>query len=71
MGFWVEKESYRGHHLFGVRIPEKLLLDKLQNTLEQAKIVVSVRGRSMRVSPHVYNEEQDLNRLVACLQNLL
>lgn len=70
LGFWVEKETYRGHHLFGVRIPEELSLDKLQKTLKQANLVVSVRGRSMRVSLHVYNEEQDLNRLVDCLQGL-
>ncbi|WKN46135.1 aminotransferase class V-fold PLP-dependent enzyme [Tunicatimonas pelagia] len=70
LGFWIEEETYRGHHLFGIRIPGEISLERLQNTLEQAKIVVSVRGRSMRVSPNMYNGEDDLSRLVDCLQGL-
>ena len=69
-GFWIEEEDLRGHHLFGIQLPKKMPLEKLQNTLKQAKISVSVRGKSVRVSPHLYNEERDLSYLAECLCSL-
>ncbi|MEM6842954.1 MAG: aminotransferase class V-fold PLP-dependent enzyme [Bacteroidota bacterium] len=69
-GFWIEEESQRGHHLFGVYLPKKISLNRLKNTLKQAIISVSVRGESVRVSPHLYNEERNLNYLAECLCSL-
>jgi selenocysteine lyase/cysteine desulfurase len=33
-------------------------------------IFVSVRGSAIRVSPHVYNDENDLAKLAAALQTV-
>lgn len=66
-GFWVEDENYRGHHLFGVRLPTGADLGKIKVRLRKNKISVSVRGDSIRVSPNVYNTENDLMKLVKVL----
>ena len=66
-GFWIEDELYRGHHLFGIRLPKTTWIDRIKNTLKKNNISVSFRGDSIRVSPHVYNEEADLMKLVKIL----
>jgi selenocysteine lyase/cysteine desulfurase len=35
--------------------------------LARERVFVSVRGASIRVSPHVYNTFEDCDRLIACL----
>jgi len=35
--------------------------------LAREKVFVSVRGCSIRVTPHVYNTREDCERLIACL----
>jgi selenocysteine lyase/cysteine desulfurase len=66
-GFFVENADYRGWHLFGVRLPAHLALDKVKAALDQAHIYVSMRGSAIRVAPHIYNTEADLKKLVDCL----
>ncbi len=66
-GFWIEDEPFRGHHLFGIRLPKTTWIDRIKNTLKKNNISVSFRGDSIRVSPHVYNEEADLMKLVKIL----
>jgi selenocysteine lyase/cysteine desulfurase len=66
-GFWVEDEAYRGHHLFGVRVPKHINLNSLKENMIKNKISVSFRGDAMRISPNVYNDEKDLMKLVKVL----
>ncbi len=40
----------------------------LKKRLEQNKVIVSFRGSSIRVSPHLYNDHNDLDNLLACLE---
>lgn len=67
-GYWVEDEKFRGHHLFGVRLPKEVDMEKIKLRLQQNKISVSVRGDAIRVSPNVYNSESDLAKLVKALK---
>lgn len=67
MGYWVENEQYRANHLFGIRLPEQADLTSIQNKLAANKIYVSFRGTAIRISPHVYNDETDLEALVEAL----
>ncbi len=69
LGCWVEEQSFRGNHLFGVRFPSTVDISKLRENLKKKNISVSFRGAAMRVSPHVYNTASDLNRLVEVIKN--
>ncbi len=66
-GYCVEDEKFRGHHLFGVRLPASAHADKIKKALQKNKISVSFRGDAIRVSPNLYNSEADLMKLVRVL----
>jgi selenocysteine lyase/cysteine desulfurase len=65
-GHWVEEKDYRSGHLFGVRLVNRDI-DKLKMRLSKERIYVSFRGDAIRVSPHVYNREVDMDRLARVL----
>lgn len=65
-GYWVEDEKHRASHLFGVR-KEGIDVELLRKRLEENKIYVSIRGSSIRVSPGVYNTENDFDTLISIL----
>jgi selenocysteine lyase/cysteine desulfurase len=45
--------------------------DNLASQLAAEGIFVSVRGESVRISPHLYNTEQDVERLFSGLERAL
>ncbi|MEL7375625.1 MAG: aminotransferase class V-fold PLP-dependent enzyme [Bacteroidota bacterium] len=57
----------RAEHLVGFSLPDRLDADRLRKLLEERRIKVSFRGESMRVSPNVYNREDELGHLVEAL----
>jgi selenocysteine lyase/cysteine desulfurase len=67
-GYWLEKEEYRSKHLFGILLPEKVNQDHLLQRLREQKIFVSVRGKAIRISLHLYNTEEDIEALIRVLQ---
>ncbi len=67
MGYWIENESFRANHLFGIRLPENGDINLIQSRLTERNIHVSFRGSAIRISPHVYNNEADLEALVKAL----
>lgn len=70
-GFWVEEEAWRAHHLFGIRLPADIPLEKARKKLARAKISVSFRGDAIRVSPHLYNTTRDIKTLSDALLELI
>lgn len=56
----------RARHMIGLKLPPSAPQD-LATRLAAERIFVSVRGRSLRVSPHLYNDEQDVERLFEAL----
>ena len=56
-----ERESRMGH-IIGIRFPNKDV-GELAKKLAENKITISIRGNSMRVAPHLYNDEKDIDRL--------
>ncbi len=57
----------RAGHYLGLRF-EGGVPDGLGQRLAGEKIFVSVRGASMRVTPHLYNTDEDIDRLFAALE---
>jgi selenocysteine lyase/cysteine desulfurase len=56
----------RGRHMIGLRLGSRAPED-LAARLAKERVFVSVRGESVRVSPHLYNTEEDVERLFAAL----
>ena len=67
LGFNLEESEFRGHHLFGLR---KSGLDAaaLGRHLQRENISISVRGNSIRVSLHFWNDSRDLEKLLKVLR---
>ena len=59
--------SLRAPHYLGLRFPNGVP-HKLSASLAAQKIYVSVRGSSMRVTPHLYTSKADLDRLIDVLK---
>jgi len=68
IGCFIEEDTYRAQHLFGVYLPQHIDINQLKSTLLSEKIYVSYRGAAIRVSPNVYNTKQDFERFCEQLQ---
>ena len=70
MGLRSQPEELRAGHYLGLRfaggVPPGLL-----DALVRENVHVSVRGSSMRVTPHLYNTDADVDRLFAALERVL
>lgn len=71
LGYQVEDEAWRASHLFGIRLPQDVSLERLNEALRQQNVMVSVRGDAVRVSPNVYNDHSDMEALVLALRQAL
>ena len=60
-------EAYRAPHYLCLRVGPQLA-EKLSGNLRRQKIFVSVRGNAIRITPHVYNSDDDVQRLIRVLQ---
>jgi selenocysteine lyase/cysteine desulfurase len=67
LGFTVPPESLRAPHYLCLR-RKAGIPPELPETLARKKVFVSVRGSSVRVTPHVYNSATDAERLISCLR---
>jgi len=62
---WFEDDEYRAAHLFGLR-PKKNLKKILKKIREQ-NIYISLRGDIIRISPSVYNTQNEIEKLFKCI----
>ncbi|MGA2353847.1 MAG: aminotransferase class V-fold PLP-dependent enzyme [Terriglobales bacterium] len=67
LGFSVPPDDLRGPHYLCLRRKAGIPRD-LPEKLAREKVFVSVRGTSIRVTPHVYNTTADCERLISCLK---
>ncbi len=71
LGCYIEDSEYRTHHLFGVRLPERLDVDALKKDLFNKNIFVSFRGNYIRISCHLFNTAEDFKPLISCIASHL
>jgi selenocysteine lyase/cysteine desulfurase len=69
LGFTIEDEQWRGAHLFGLRLPAGLDAERLAQSLKARNVFVSLRGSAVRVSPNVYNDDEDMRALIEGLES--
>ncbi len=62
--------SRRAGHIVGLQLPPGTVEPAVER-LREAQVHVSRRGQTLRVSPHVYNTRDDVERLVAALGSVL
>ncbi|MBM3558123.1 MAG: aminotransferase class V-fold PLP-dependent enzyme [Alphaproteobacteria bacterium] len=70
LGLKVAPEALRAGHFLGLGFP-KGVPEGLVEGLAQDKVFVSLRGTSLRVTPHLYNTSHDINRLFNVLESFL
>ncbi len=63
-------KSMRARHMIGLRIGGGAP-DDLASRLAEENVFVSVRSGSVRVSPHIYNDEDDVERLFGVLDRVV
>lgn len=64
LGFQSHLPELRAKHLFGLKIPSHLNLDKLKSELIENDIHVSFRGKYIRISCHLFNTKAHFEKLV-------
>jgi selenocysteine lyase/cysteine desulfurase len=71
LGFLVEEEAYRAGHIMGLRMPAGLELEAVKSALDREGVSASLRGSALRVSPHLYNDQEDVAALARALRSAL
>lgn len=69
MGCQLTSSEYRPTHLFGLKLPSFCNPSEVVVKLRQQKIIVSLRGPLLRVAVSIYNNEEDLWKLVHAIEN--
>jgi selenocysteine lyase/cysteine desulfurase len=70
IGLVVAPRHTRSPHLIGISKPGGFRKE-LPNLLAQEKVFVSVRGESIRIAPHLYTVDEEIERLFSALRKAL
>ncbi|WP_075342937.1 aminotransferase class V-fold PLP-dependent enzyme [Tenacibaculum agarivorans] len=71
IGCVIEEDQYRSKHLFGIQLPPSINHEILKEKLRVEQIFVSFRGNYIRVSCHVFNTKEHLDKLANCILSLV
>ncbi|WP_353777624.1 aminotransferase class V-fold PLP-dependent enzyme [Winogradskyella sp. 3972H.M.0a.05] len=71
LGCHIEDDANRTHHLFGVKLPETIDIDALKEMLKAQNIYISFRGQYIRLSCHLFNTEEDFDKLYDCIASTI
>lgn len=66
LGFAIPPADQRSPHMLGIELPREAA-SGLGRRLTENGIVAGVRGRSLRIAPHLHTNQADIDRLVAAL----
>lgn len=70
LGLQTLPDSLRANHFVGLRFPDGMP-EGLVEALRERNIYLSQRGESLRVTPNVYNNSNDVDRLFAVLEEYI
>jgi selenocysteine lyase/cysteine desulfurase len=70
LGLVSVSEEMRAGHYLGLKFPAGIPVDAHEQ-LARRQVHVSIRGDSMRVTPHLYNTDADIDRLLTALEAIV
>jgi selenocysteine lyase/cysteine desulfurase len=70
LGMTAPPEHLRAPHYLCLRCSSPLPKNLVSDLIREG-VYVSVRGASIRVTPHLYNSERDANHFIAALKNVM
>ena len=68
LGFEITPREHRAPHFLGLGLPDQAPND-LAGRLREREVFVSQRGRSLRIAPHLYNDDEDIFKLMKGLKS--
>jgi selenocysteine lyase/cysteine desulfurase len=71
LDFEMVPQNRRTGHMIGAKAPSGACVKDLCGRLREKNIFVSVRCNSLRISPHIYNNEQDIQKFLLELKRLM
>jgi selenocysteine lyase/cysteine desulfurase len=66
LGLTTPGVGQRGPHMLGIEVPREMA-NGIARRLTDDGVVVSVRGNSLRIAPHLHTTQDDIDRLVGAL----
>ena len=70
-GYTIEASEGRASHLFGIYFNENTTMERIERALSKHRVKISVRDQALRISPNVYNDQKDVQRLVSALKEAI
>ncbi len=70
-GIELEEEEYRSAHIFGLGLPQSTSPQQMMEQLRARNIIVSLRGESVRLSPHTYNTAADMEAVTEVMTKVM
>ncbi|MDC1234352.1 aminotransferase class V-fold PLP-dependent enzyme [Cyclobacteriaceae bacterium] len=70
-GYMIEATEGRASHLFGIYFNENTTMERIEQALSKHRVNISVRERALRISPNVYNDQKDVQRLLSALKEAI
>ena len=67
----LEEEAYFCNHIFALQLPQEIDIEVLKDNFSKNKIYLSVRGNHLRLSVNVFNESNDIDKLIAVISSTL
>ena len=71
IGFESDQPSARAKHLFGIKISKSVNTETLKTELKANNIHLSFRGKYMRVSCHLFNNETHFEKLFQVINSVV
>ena len=70
-GYTIEASEGRASHLFGIYFNENTTMERIEQALSKHRVNISVREKALRISPNVYNDQKDVQRLLSALKEAI
>ena len=70
-GYTIEATEGRASHLFGIYFNENTTMERIEQALSKHRVNISVREKALRISPNVYNDQKDVQRLLSALKEAI